>query len=40
MYYYNNDNPFNFRRNPKEAIASTLLVVIGIPAFMAMLLLL
>jgi hypothetical protein len=40
MYYYNNDNPFDFRRNPKEAIASTLLVVIGIPAFMAMLLLL
>ena len=40
MYYYNNDNPFNFRRNPKEAIASTLLIVIGIPAFAAMLLLL
>lgn len=40
MYYYNNDNPFNFRRNPKEAIASILFIVICVPVFMAMLLLL
>ena len=36
--FYDNTSPFNFRRDPKEAILSLLLVIIGVPAFVAMLL--
>jgi hypothetical protein len=38
MYYYNQDNPFNFRRNPKEALLSILLCIGGVYSILAMLL--
>lgn len=38
MYFYDNTNPFDFRRNPKEAFLSVLMCIGGTFGILAMLL--